>query len=504
VSRAVFYLTYMLAELRRRSGRTILTALGLAIGVGLVVTVNALSQGLDDAQAQVLKPLTGVGTDMSVTRPINLDTSSSSNDNGTTGGFAFPQLSDKERQELEQENGGKSFNFRNLKPGTHFSTDNFVSNSQLSFAASNVTSIAKLAGVSSAVGGLTLNAIHLSGTVPKQTQTQQPGGTGKQGGGPPVIIQRNGPRSVGFDSITVSGVDQSNRELGAITPGQITSGRYFTNDDSREAILDVSYANRRNKKVGDTISLAGKTYTIVGLAKTPLGGTSSDVYIKLSQLQKASDRVGRVNTVYVRATSSGQVGALARHIEQTVDGASVTTAKDLADRISGSLSDAKSVASKLGTALSIVGLLAAFLIASLLTLSSVTKRIRELGTLKALGWPQHLVVRQVTGESLIQGLLGGVLGVVLGIAGAAVISALAPSLTATVASAAPQAPAFGPFGQGAVTSSGSTSVALHASVSFTLILAAVGLALLGGLIAGAVGSLRASRLRPADALRHID
>jgi hypothetical protein len=33
---------------------------------------------------------------------------------------------------------------------------------------------------------------------------------------------------------------------------------------------------------------------------------------------------------------------------------------------------------------------------------------------------------------------------------------------------------------------------------------AVGLALLGGLVAGAVGSLRASRLRPADALRHID
>jgi len=97
-----------------------------------------------------------------------------------------------------------------------------------------------------------------------------------------------------------------------------------------------------------------------------------------------------------------------------------------------------------------------------------------------------------------------VLGVVLGIAGAAVITALAPSLTATVASAATQAPTFGPFGQGAATSSGSTNVALHASVSPTLILAAVGLALLGGLIAGAVGGLRAARLRPADAIRHID
>ena len=70
----MFYLTYILAELRRRSGRTILTALGLAIGVGLVVTVNALSHGLNDAQAKVLEPLTGVGTDMSVTRPIRFFT----------------------------------------------------------------------------------------------------------------------------------------------------------------------------------------------------------------------------------------------------------------------------------------------------------------------------------------------------------------------------------------------------------------------------------------------
>ena len=53
----MLYLTYILAELRRRKGRTLLTALGLAVGVGLVATVTALSNGLDDAQSQVLRPL---------------------------------------------------------------------------------------------------------------------------------------------------------------------------------------------------------------------------------------------------------------------------------------------------------------------------------------------------------------------------------------------------------------------------------------------------------------
>jgi ABC-type antimicrobial peptide transport system permease subunit len=151
----------------------------------------------------------------------------------------------------------------------------------------------------------------------------------------------------------------------------------------------------------------------------------------------------------------------------------------------------------------LVGLLSAFLIASLLTLSSVTKRVRELGTLKALGWSQGLVVRQVTGESLIQGLLGGAVGILLGIGGAIAITAFGPTLEATVESVAEQGPRFGPFGQGAVEPS-TTEVALDAPISPTIALWAVGLALLGGFVAGAVGSLRASRLRPADALRHID
>jgi putative ABC transport system permease protein len=205
----------------------------------------------------------------------------------------------------------------------------------------------------------------------------------------------------------------------------------------------------------------------------------------------------------VRADDSGAVGDVEQRIGGTLQGASVTTAADLAERVGGSLTDAKDLSAKLGTALTIVALGAAFLIASLLTLSSVTKRTRELGTLKAIGWPQRLVVRQVSAESLLQGALGGAIGAAIGIAGAAVINAIGPTLEATVADQ--EGGGSGPFagfGQGAVTS-GSAKVALEAPIDFGLILLAISLALLGGLIAGAVGGLRAARLRPADALRHI-
>jgi ABC-type antimicrobial peptide transport system permease subunit len=477
----MFSLTYMLSELRRRRGRTVLTALGLALGVGLVVTVNALSNGLDRAQDEVLSPLTGVGTDLSVTRPISVS---------SNGGF--PQLSAKERKQLEQENGVARVGFQNLKPGSRFSDDSFVSTSQLSFPASEVEKIARLDGVQDAAGSLTLSSIHVQGTVPEQSSQPQ------QFGGPD---QAQGPRNIDLRSVTVTGVDETKPALAPVTPGQLTRGRWLKSGSAREAILNVAYARRQGLGLGDTITLGGKKFTVVGLAQTPLGGQSSDVYVKLAQLQKLSDRVGRVNSVQVRADSSDAVTSVASAIEKSFEGAAATTAEDLAARVSGSLVDAKNLASRLGGALAIVGLLAAFLIASLLTLASVTKRVRELGTLKAIGWPQRRVVGQVAGESLLQGLLGGGLGIAVGLGGAALVDAFAPDLKATVAQTA--ARTFGPFGQGAVTS-GSTTVDLSAPVSAGLIALAVALALVGGLLAGAVGGLRVARLRPADALRHID
>ena len=489
----VFYVTYMLAELRRRLGRTVLTALGLGIGVGLVVTVTALSNGLDEAQAKILKPLTGVGTDMSVTRPIEFTAPG-----GVPGGGGpFGGLSEEERRRLREENGGGRFGLEDLgEPGTKFSRDTFVSTAQLSMPASDVTRIAKIDGVQASAGGLTLNSLHVEGTVPEQPRQEGQLGPGRGFGAGP-------PRNIDVSSVSVAGVDQSVGELGAVTPGQISSGDYFGAGDARQAILNESYASGQGLSVGDTTRLGGEDFTVVGIAQTPLGGQSSDVYVKLAQLQELSGREGRVNAIYVRAESADRVTAVSSEIEKTLSGSSVTTASDLANRVSGTLVDAKNLAGTLGTALSVVGLLSAFLIASLLTLSSVTKRIRELGTLKAIGWSQRLVVRQVTGESLLQGLLGGAVGVVLGLAGAAAIAAFAPSLDATFASSQQPGLFRGPFGQGAVQDT-VTSVSLGAPVSLSLVAGAVLLAVLGGLIAGAVGSLRAARLRPADALRHID
>jgi ABC-type lipoprotein release transport system permease subunit len=478
-----FYVRYLGAELRRRPGGTALAALGLAVGVGLVVIVGALSAGLDDAQDEVLRPLTGVGTDLSVSRPIGKP----GGDNAAAGPAGqFGQLSEDERNQLASENEeGLHFDLAELgDPGERFATDRVIA-TNLSFPESEVAEVLRLDGAQSAAGGLTLNAIHVEGTVP---MASTPGAAAFHGGDFEV------------EPASVSGVDVRKPELAAVTPGQVAEGEYFSRTPAAaqgEAVVSLGYARQNGIRVGDTAKFAGRKFKVVGLAGAALGGEASDVYVELERLQAISDRKGRINTMRVRADSVDAVEPLEQDIAVRLPGAEVVTASDLADRIGGSLADADSLSSKLGTALAIVALLAAFLIATLLALSRVQKRTRELGTLKALGWKQRLVVRQITAESLTQGVIGGLLGAALGVAGAALIDAIGPTLEASVAEQ-PSA-GFDPFGQGAI-SAGSTEIALGAPVDVGLVALAVGLAIVGGLLAGAAGGLRVARLRPAEAL----
>jgi ABC-type antimicrobial peptide transport system permease subunit len=142
--------------------------------------------------------------------------------------------------------------------------------------------------------------------------------------------------------------------------------------------------------------------------------------------------------------------------------------------------------------------------------SAVSRRVREFGTLKAMGWRSRRIIRQIMGEALVIGIVGGIAGVALGYGGAALIQSLAPPLTASPGPAAPtgQAGAGGPRGGGGLAraaSSASHTVTVHLTAPVTLATVglAVALAILGGLIAGSLGGWRAVRLRPAAALARV-
>jgi putative ABC transport system permease protein len=485
------FFTYLRRELRRRMRQAIFISVGLALGIGLVITVTAASSGVKAAQGKVLQNLYGVGTDATVTK-------------APTAGSFFGS-------------GNRSFNF---KPGETVKIDTLTATRSLgTLDESAVTRIAGLKGVAGASGALTASDVDTSFTIPDVSSGGGASGGGSGGGG----FRGPGAFNTG-NAVAVDGVDLASgaQALGPLSNGTLTAGRTLTSSDAGAdvAVVDSSYARSANLKVGSDVTLASTKFTVVGIVSEPASDASADVYIPLARAQALASASGKVNTIYVAADSSADITAVQKEIQKAVPGATVTTSADLASEVTGSLSSASTLANSLGKWLAVAVLLAAFLLASLLTMSAVSRRVREFGTLKALGWRSRRVIGQVVGESVAMGVIGAVVGVGLGFFGAAIVAHAIPSLTASAGqstgSATPGgARAFsgapgggggfaGGFTRDAADTGHATAVHLTAPVTINIIILAVLLAVAGGLIAGALGGWRAARLRPAAALSRVE
>jgi putative ABC transport system permease protein len=489
------FFTYLRRELRRRMRQAIFITLGLAVGIGLVITVTAASSGIKKAQGNVLQSLYGVGTDITVTKTPTAGSF-------TPGSFAFGgNFSDRKKS-------SKSINVDRLR-----STD------YGELASTEVTKVKSISGVSDAVGGLVLTDTKISGSLNFSFPAGGGGGGGGgTGGGGTSGTGGTGNAAGGFTptTTTVDGVDLTG-SLGPLSSLKITSGSGFTSSDtdSHVALISSDYATSDKLAVGDTVTLASTSFKVIGVVASTDSSSSSDtdVYIPLEVAQTLSGYKNEVNTIYVSASNNNDVTTLASDIKSTVSGSTVTDESSLASEVTGSLSSASTLINSLGKWVAIAVLIAAFLLAALLTMSAVSRRIREFGTLKALGWKSGRVIRQVMGESIVTGIIGGVVGIALGFAGALAVDHFMGSLSASVnnnptASSAPTNSAFGGrgggggFGRAADTAS---TVAVHVTATVTVgaIILAVALAIAGGLIAGGFGGWRAARLRPADALSKV-
>src|SRR6516164_10472431 len=315
---AEMFFTYLRRELRGRMRQAVFIALGLAVGVGLVITVTSAAAGVKNAQGTVLHALYGVGTDVTVTKT-------------PTAGSFNP--------------GSFGFGFRagtRTRPvaGTKINNNTLTASPTLaSISSSSVATVTGLHNVAAAAGALTLNNRTISGTVPAINVN----GGGFGGGAGNGSVGGGSGGGQGFranfttSSFGVAGVDIGEGELGPLSSGKLSAGRTFTASDANAnvALVDASYATQHKLTTGSTIAIGNKSgkatnFKVVGIVSEPAGDNPSDVYIPLAVAQNLAGLKNQVNTIYVAASSSSAISSVQSQISKALPGYTVTTSSDLA------------------------------------------------------------------------------------------------------------------------------------------------------------------------------
>ena len=332
------FFTYLWRELRRRARQATLIAVGLALGIGLVITVTAASAGVKNAQSGVLHSLYGVGTDITVTKTPTAGSGGSS-----SFGFGF-----------------RTGTTKRPAAGTKIDTESLRGTGLGTIASTSVTTIAAMKNVAAAAGGLELTDTKITGTIPAINTS---GGGGFGGGGSGGGGSGGGSFRSSFTptTFTVDGVDIANGELGPLSTGKLSSGATFTSADTTAhvALVDSDYATSNKIKVGSTATIDKTSFKVIGIVTAPSGDTPPDYYIPLTVAQTLAGMKNDVNEVYVAATNGQDITTVASAISKAVPGSTVTDQDSLASQVTGSISNAASLANNLGKWLAIAVLVAA-------------------------------------------------------------------------------------------------------------------------------------------------
>ncbi|WP_182867542.1 ABC transporter permease [Rhodopirellula sp. JC639] len=181
----------------------------------------------------------------------------------------------------------------------------------------------------------------------------------------------------------------------------------------KQLSLGIHLAERSGLSVGQTALIFEEPYVVAGIFESDSVWENGSLVMPLDQLQAISDRTGQVTYINVV-------------LEPTVDGDLARSIVDQIHAIDGRLhamtteefvgTDTRmQLASAMAWMTSIIAL-AIGAIGTLNTMmTSVLERTREIGVLRAVGWPRSRVIRMIVAESVVLALSASVLGGVLAI-----------------------------------------------------------------------------------------
>ena len=306
-----------------------------------------------------------------------------------------------------------------------------------------------------------------------------------------ITGQINGRVNVIFNaqnaSLAVTGVDpQIWNYMNTLT---IDTGRLLQPSDNYVVLIGSGVATgiyKKNIGVNQIINVGGKSVRVVGILTSQGGGEDNQIIMPINAAVNVitDAKKNEYDSIQIEAQSPDVVP----------DAVTIITNKLMISRHDNKPSDqdftVSATATIASTATSIVSSITLFLGAiagvSLLVgavgiantmFTSVLEKTKEIGTMKAIGAKNRDILMIFVINSAMVGFVGGVLGVILG----SLLSLVFPLLGITLARG--------------------SSVG-GVSFSPVLIVGGIALAILVGVISGAIPAYRASKLKPVDALRY--
>jgi putative ABC transport system permease protein len=284
-----------------------------------------------------------------------------------------------------------------------------------------------------------------------------------------------------------------------ILPTNITDGRTLQAGDSGVVLLSENNTAFFDAGVGDAIDILDQSFEVVGVYSPSGVEDVMNLYMSLSDAQSVTNNTGYITSITVFAESSDVVTNVANAISSLHPELSIVTGQQRLNQLEAmktnyetALNNAEStVAQTQSVAVQeiIVAVAATSLIILFVMLYTVRERTKEIGTLKAIGFSNWTVMNQL--------MLEGVFLSLIAVVGIAIAIVAAPTLLGLLLPAASQVTFPSRF-------TSASNLGNPASMALTpeLILIALG----GAVLLGALGSLypawRASRTRPAEAMRY--
>jgi putative ABC transport system permease protein len=293
---------------------------------------------------------------------------------------------------------------------------------------------------------------------------------------------------------TIMGVDLTQPSLGPVkVKDWLKEGRFPQKEG--EVVVEKHYAKFQHKKIGDAVEINGRPFSVVGLLEIKEGSqiASANIYLPLSDAQTlvGGDSKG-VNIVYLRLKSPSLLSQVKTSIAGKLNGVSVTSSDSSLELMGG----VSRISDQFSFIVSLIALGGAIFLIVKAMLSNLVERSREIGILKAVGWTERDVQKQLMGEVFLQSLLGGVLGIAMGYLFSYLLGFL--SIPVSTPWELNLLPSFAKD-----TAAAAQTVRLPVSISAGLTAISLALSLAAGSMASYFMGKRTARMKPAEILRQL-